>query len=87
VAEYELLSTVTNHQFPERLYEIMPDDHFWVRSRFRVFLQETRKLGIDLTDRKVGLDIGCAHGVVQRQLMAHSAWSGSHGRGRGAVRL
>jgi hypothetical protein len=53
----------------------MLDDHFWVRSRFRVFLQETQKLGIDLTDRRLGLDIGCAHGVVQRQLAARSAWT------------
>ena len=50
MAEYEVLSTTVTHQFPERLCEIMRDDHFWVRSRFRVFLQETQKLGIDLTD-------------------------------------
>jgi len=49
MAKYEVLSTTATHQFPDRLYEIMPDDHFWVRSRFRVFLQETQKLGIDLT--------------------------------------
>jgi 2-polyprenyl-3-methyl-5-hydroxy-6-metoxy-1,4-benzoquinol methylase len=53
----------------------MPDNHFWVRSRFTVLLQETQKLGFNLSDRKLGLDIGCAHGVVQRQLAAHSAWS------------
>jgi hypothetical protein len=75
MAKYEVLSTTSTHQFPHRSYEIMPDDHFWVRSRFRVFLQETRKLGIDLTDRKLGLDIGCTHGVVQRQLTLRSAWS------------
>jgi SAM-dependent methyltransferase len=75
MAKYEVLSTTATHQFPDRLYEIMPDDHFWVRSRFRVFLQETQKLGIDLTDRKLGLDIGCAHGVVQRQLALRSARS------------
>jgi hypothetical protein len=75
MAEYEVLSTIATHQFPERLFEIMPDDHFWVRSRFRVFLQETQRLQIDLTHRQLGLDIGCAHGVVQRQLAAVSAWS------------
>jgi 2-polyprenyl-3-methyl-5-hydroxy-6-metoxy-1,4-benzoquinol methylase len=75
MAEYEVLSTAENHQFPERLFEIMPDDHFWLRWRFEVFLQEAQKLGIDLTDRKLGLDIGCANGVVQRQLAARSAWS------------
>jgi SAM-dependent methyltransferase len=75
MAKYEVLSTTVTHQFPDRLYEIMPDDHFWVRSRFKVFLQEIQKLGIDLTDRRLGLDIGCAHGVVQRQLAARSAWT------------
>jgi 2-polyprenyl-3-methyl-5-hydroxy-6-metoxy-1,4-benzoquinol methylase len=75
MAKFEVLSAEVEHQFPGRLFEIMPEDHFWVRSRFKVFMQEARKLGIDLTDRKVGFDIGCAHGVVQRQLAAHSAWS------------
>ena len=75
MAKFEVLSAEVEHQFPGRLFEIMPEDHFWVHSRFKVFMQEARKLGIDLTDRKVGFDIGCAHGVVQRQLAAHSAWS------------
>jgi hypothetical protein len=75
MAEYEILSAAANHQFPERLFDIMPDDHFWLRARFRVFLQEIQKLGINVSDRKLGLDIGCAQGVVQRQLAAHSAWS------------
>jgi 2-polyprenyl-3-methyl-5-hydroxy-6-metoxy-1,4-benzoquinol methylase len=75
IAHVEFLSTKESHQFPERLFEIMPEDHFWVRARFDIFLREVRKLGNDLGARKLGLDIGCAHGVVQRQLAAHSAWS------------
>jgi hypothetical protein len=75
MGEIEFLSAPAKHQFPERLFEIMPDDHFWARSRFNVFLQETRKLRLNLRDRKLGLDIGCAHGVVQRQLAAYTAWS------------
>jgi SAM-dependent methyltransferase len=71
----EFLSAPAEHQFPERLFEIMPDDHFWVRSRFNVFLQETGKVRLDLRNCKLGLDIGCAHGVVQRQLAAYTAWS------------
>src|SRR5438067_8274239 len=43
-----------------RLFEIMPEEHFWVRARFAVFLQEIRKLGIDPDARKLGFDIGCA---------------------------
>jgi 2-polyprenyl-3-methyl-5-hydroxy-6-metoxy-1,4-benzoquinol methylase len=74
MTRFEILSQEANYQFPEKLFEIMPEDHFWVCSRFKVFLQEIRKLEIDLTDRKLGFDIGCAHGMVQRQLTAHSAW-------------
>jgi hypothetical protein len=55
MAKYEVLSTAADHKFPERLFEIMPDDHFWVRWRFAVFLQETQKLQINLTDRSSGL--------------------------------
>ena len=75
MGEIEFLSRPVNHQFPERLFEIMPDDHFWVRSRFNVFLQETCKLRLNLRDRKLGLDVGCGHGAVQRQLAAYSFWS------------
>jgi SAM-dependent methyltransferase len=75
MSNIEFLSPPAEHEFPERLFEIMRDDHFWVRSRFNVFLQESSKLGLNLHHRKLGLDIGCAHGVVQRQLAVHTAWS------------
>jgi len=75
MARIEVLSERVDHQFPHRLFEIMPDSHFWVRSRFEIFIQEAEKLGLDLTERKVGLDIGCAHGIVQRQLAARTRWS------------
>jgi len=74
MAKYEVISTRQLTNFPSDCMRSMPDHHFWMRSRFRCS-RKGPKAGIDLTDRKLGLDIGCAHGVVQRQLAARSAWS------------
>ena len=74
MAGSEILSNTPAADFAEIYYDLASDDHFWLRWRFRYFLQETTKLGLDPTSPMFGLDIGCGNGAVQRQLAAQTAW-------------
>jgi 2-polyprenyl-3-methyl-5-hydroxy-6-metoxy-1,4-benzoquinol methylase len=70
----EILSIRDEAEFTEVWYDIAPDEHFWVRHRFEIFMQELAKISLDKKSRLHGLDIGCGHGAVQRQLAAKTEW-------------
>jgi 2-polyprenyl-3-methyl-5-hydroxy-6-metoxy-1,4-benzoquinol methylase len=74
LAEIEVLSSDDPGEFPEVWYELAGDDHFWIRWRFAVLSQEIHRLGIDTSLPMKGLDIGCGHGALLRQLSASTAW-------------
>lgn len=74
MTQVEILSSPKATNFTEVWYDFADDDHFWVRWRFNFFLREIRRLGLDPVLPMTGLDVGCGHGAVQRQLAAHSAW-------------
>lgn len=74
MAELEILSSSKPSDFTGVWYDIAADDHFWVRWRFKFFLREIARLRIDAASPMRGLDIGCGHGAVLRQLAAHTAW-------------
>jgi len=68
------VSSVTATDFPRAWYEITAEGHFWVEWRFRAFLVQLDALGISRDTKWRGLDIGCGHGVVRRQLEASTSW-------------
>ncbi len=68
------LSAVPASAFPEEWYEIVPEGHFWLDWRFRAFLGQLGALGISREVPWRGLDVGCGHGMVRRQLEESSAW-------------
>ena len=74
MAVVEVLSLPKEADFAEGWYEIASDDHFWLRWRFNFLLKELRRLGFDLDQPQIGLDIGCGMGVVQQQLQQATAW-------------
>lgn len=74
MAQVEALSTSDPTDFTEVWYDLANDDHFWVRWRFNFFLREIRRLGLDPTSPLTGLDIGCGHGAIERQLASNTAW-------------
>jgi 2-polyprenyl-3-methyl-5-hydroxy-6-metoxy-1,4-benzoquinol methylase len=74
MTQIETLSRSSPTPFAELWYDIAGDDHFWLRARFAFFLRAVRNLGLDPRTFMTGLDIGCGHGAVQRQLAAHTAW-------------
>lgn len=49
----------------DRWFEIASIDHFWVRRRFDVFRRLTGKL---VANARVVAEIGCGHGLLQRQI-------------------
>jgi SAM-dependent methyltransferase len=60
--------------FPDNWYDITTEDHFWTRWRFRVFLKQLQAFDVPTDHPLHGLDIGCGHGVVQRQIEAATTW-------------
>jgi len=70
----ENLSPDASADFADIWYDIAPDDHFWVWWRFKHLLWEIRAIDLDTALPMRGLDIGCGHGAVQRQLAANTRW-------------
>lgn len=67
-------SYASAEEFPENWYAIAADGHFWFEWRRVVLLKQLQALRLPLTSHWRGLDIGCGHGLVQRQLERVSAW-------------
>lgn len=68
------LSTSTGPEFPDEWYDLASEGHVWLDWRFRVFLAHMRSLGLPLNDPWHGLDVGCGHGMVRRQLETATRW-------------
>ena len=73
-SDIETSSRDAKAEFPGVWYGLASDDHVWVHARFNFLLREARRLGLDPEIPRLGLDIGCGHGAVQRQLASRTAW-------------
>jgi 2-polyprenyl-3-methyl-5-hydroxy-6-metoxy-1,4-benzoquinol methylase len=74
MGQIEFLSVASPAEFSEVWYDIADDDHFWIRWRSAAALREIRKLGLDVAKPLGGLDIGCGHGSMLRELAASTGW-------------
>jgi SAM-dependent methyltransferase len=61
----EYLSPPAQVSMGDRWFDISPIDHFWVRRRFEVF--RTLAGGVLQSSKNIA-EIGCGHGLVQRQI-------------------
>jgi SAM-dependent methyltransferase len=61
----EYLSPTAEVSMADRWFEIASTDHFWVRRRFDVLQQLAGAL---ITGAKEMAEIGCGHGLLQRQI-------------------
>lgn len=71
---YETLSPVVSSDFPSEWYDLSGAEHFWIQWRLRAFLRLLDDLGVPRGIAWTGLDIGCAHGVLTRQIESASQW-------------
>lgn len=69
------ISRVDDAVFPGEWYEIIAEGHFWLDWRFRAFQQQLRDLALSRDAAWHGLDVGCGHGVVRRQIETSSRWT------------
>jgi SAM-dependent methyltransferase len=67
------LSSSDAGAFPAEWYEIIPE--FWLDWRFRAFLAQVDALRLPRDAPWHGLDVGCGHGVVRRQIEAATNWT------------
>jgi SAM-dependent methyltransferase len=64
----------SSRDFPKEWYDVACEDHFWMEWRVKVLSEHLRRLGFDPKAALSAFDIGCGHGVVQRQLSRSTAW-------------
>jgi SAM-dependent methyltransferase len=69
------LSATNDRGFPADWYEIAGEGHFWLEWRFLAFLHQLRAIGVPLDAPWRGLDVGCGHGVLRRQVEGATAWT------------
>jgi SAM-dependent methyltransferase len=69
------LSHVEATDFPTQWYDVMEEGHFLLDWRMRAFEGQLRALGLPLDAPWRGLDVGCGHGVLRRQVEAATAWT------------
>ncbi len=74
VSPFEVLSRVGESEFPEEWYDHTDESHFWVKWRISAFFKQLAALNVSTQTMSRGLDIGCAHGVVMRQIEEKTAW-------------
>jgi 2-polyprenyl-3-methyl-5-hydroxy-6-metoxy-1,4-benzoquinol methylase len=63
--EVEYLSATAEVSMADRWFEIAAIDHFWIRRRFEVL---QRLAGSVVAGAKEMAEIGCGHGLLQRQI-------------------
>lgn len=69
------LSQASGSDFPDEWYEVAGEGLFWFEWRFRAFLRQLEALSIPFDAQWHGLDIGCGHGVIRRQLENSTSWT------------
>jgi SAM-dependent methyltransferase len=70
-----VLSSVAASDFPDEWYELAAEGHFWLEWRFRAFSTQLAALGVPVDAAWHGLDVGCGHGMVRRQIERATAWT------------
>lgn len=71
----QVLSSVAASGFPDEWYELAAEGHFWHEWRFRAFSTQLAALGVPRDAPWHGLDVGCGHGVVRRQIEHATKWT------------
>ena len=64
----------SSRDFPKKWYDVACEDHFWMEWRVKVLTEHLRRLGFDPMAAFSAFDIGCGHGILQRQLSRSTAW-------------
>lgn len=65
MSELEFLSPATSVSMADEWFEFATADHFWMRWRHHVLLQQLRRVNRPIRN---ALEIGCGHGVVREML-------------------
>lgn len=65
MSEIEFLSPATSVSMADEWFELARADHFWMRWRHRILLQQLKRVKRPLSN---ALEIGCGHGVVREMV-------------------
>ena len=72
---FETLSPQVESDFPADWYGTLAGpEHFWMKARMSACLRQLDDLDVPTKEQLTGLEIGCAHGVVQHQLSEVTSW-------------
>lgn len=70
----EIISPEVQLPFLDSWFEIATEDHFWMQWRLQAAFSQFRRLHIPLEKFFNGIEIGCGHGVLRKQLERETNW-------------
>lgn len=74
MSDVQVLSKHVDYEFPDEWYALASESHFWMQWRFTAFVRQLADLGVPLRAPWKGLDIGCGHGMLRRQIEQCTDW-------------
>ena len=74
-AHVQVLSKVTNVDFPDEWYDLNSQSHFWFEWRIRTVLRQLRAIKLPLDQPLKGIDIGCGTGILRDQIESATKWN------------
>ena len=71
----EILSPLTEVEFPDEWYGLTTGDHFWFEWRLLAALRQVGAVGLSTTAALSALEVGSGTGVLRDQLEAATRWT------------
>jgi hypothetical protein len=75
MSKVEILSTIIPEGFPTEWYDIATENHFWLEWRRIAFLEQLQNLLIPIDKSLKGLEVGCGHGILRKQIEDNTNWT------------
>ncbi len=70
----EILSSKAQIPFVDTWFEIATEDHFWMQWRLQAALSQFQRVQLPLNESLNGIEVGCGHGVLRKQLESKTNW-------------
>lgn len=70
----EIVSPVSETDFPDEWYGLTAETHFWFQWRLRAAQRQIQAVGLSTSEPLLGLEIGSGTGVLRDQFEASTSW-------------
>ena len=71
----QIISSLNGFSFIKTWYDLSNESHFWMQWRVVAFQNQASAVNIPLKEKLKGIEVGCGHGVLRRQIKQITNWS------------